>query len=91
MRTLKIAASTVHNLSSKVPGKKRMKHCKNCSCDLATDSALVHHLKEAHNIHVEVSELAAVCKDCQQSEQNHESLKALEKHLRKKHFIDIHS
>lgn len=68
------------------------KHCKNCNCDLQSEHAFEHHLHEIHNIRVRIkNEEEATCLECLSclKDTEHDSFNSLEKHLRKKHFIDI--
>lgn len=71
-----------------------MPHCENCNCYIGANSALVHHLEEVHNIHVRMGTDShlAYCEDCHTycgKGPFNESRKALEKHLRNKHCVDI--
>ena len=71
-----------------------MTYCDNCKCYLGTQKAIQHHLEHSHNIHVTLEENLAYCQDCHKylgsSPVDEGSRRALEKHLRQKHFVDIH-
>lgn len=71
-----------------------MTHCNNCNCYLGTQKAVQNHLAKVHNIHVTLEENMAFCQDCHRylgnSAVDDASRRALEKHLRTKHFVDIH-
>jgi hypothetical protein len=71
-----------------------MTHCENCHCYLGTQKAVQHHLEQVHGVHLTLNENLCYCKDCHvymgHSPVCETTRRALEKHLRTKHFVDIH-
>ena len=73
-----------------------MPTCAQCNCYLGNSAAVVHHVEEKHGIHVKLnatSSHVAYCQDCHKyigkNKPGQESRKALEKHLHKRHEVDI--
>ena len=71
-----------------------MPHCENCDCYLRSNSDMLHHLEAVHGVHMRLGAVShlAYCEDCHQycgKGPFNENRKALEKHLRKKHSVDI--
>eukprot|EP00977_Amphora_coffeiformis_P007829 scaffold1719_cov186-Amphora_coffeaeformis.AAC.7 len=71
-----------------------MTYCANCHCHLGIQKSVQFHLQNTHNIHVTLEENLAYCQDCHKylgcSPVDEASRRALEKHLRQKHFVDLH-
>ena len=73
-----------------------MPHCENCHLFLGSNRAILHHLEEVHNVHVRLGQTShlAYCEDChaylgKKKGCFNSARAALEKHLLKKHAIDI--
>ena len=74
-----------------------VKHSMSCGNRyLGNSAAVVRHVEEQHNVHVKLNAASthvAYCQDCHKyigkNTPGQESRKALEKHLHKKHEVDI--
>lgn len=73
-----------------------MPTCANCKQFIGSDGAFVKHLDERHNVHVKLDAIScqvAYCTDCHKyigkKKVGVEARKAMEKHCRNKHEVDI--